>query len=445
MSSSTLPPACSSIEAAAVVAVGTASAVCFALEAYGMQFTMLGLLYAWIVLRLAKRLGMLDARVLFFLASSIYTTAGSVDYYFFEDFGAFGEEPNAAALLAGSAFMVAAGAWLTAAARPSDEAVQPALDSRCVFWLAAASLGLLGAYLGLSIGRFGLSIGEIDRATLTSEQGTVAALTRNLLVACVIALTWVLGYLPRRLAATILLAGIVISLTAFDLLYFGDRRIILCMLLGIAYLTLNRSRFLPLLVPAIGVSLGLLIVFAAVRGQPPDVWIDILGSLELGSYLTPVNLDFGGFPLIATDLLASSQPLLAGAPNYLDGLLAVIPHALCPGRPPSFSAWYVQTYHSDVAAIGGGLASNWVMESYLNLGAAGIVIVGIATAGLLNRLCSPAWALAPLACAASIAAFAFIIRYDFTSFLQILGAITGAAILLGWLATRAWPEAPGGR
>lgn len=445
MSAAAIAPGRRSIAAAAVVAAGTASAILFTLEAYGAQFAVLGLLYAWIVLELTRRLGALDARVLFFLAASVYTTAGSVDYYFFDDFGAFGEAPNAMALLIGSAFMVPAGAWLVGAARPSDAAAVPIVSARCVPWLAAASLVLLAAYLGLSISRFGLSIGEIDRATLTSEQSTAAALARNLLVACVIAWTWALGHLPRQLVGTILLAAIVLVLTAFDLLYFGDRRIILCMLLAIAYLTLNRSRLLPLLVPVIGISLALLIVFAAVRGQPLDVWIDVLGSLELRSYLTPVNLDFGGYPLLATDLLASSRPLLAEAPNYLDGLLATIPHALYPDRPPSFSGWYVQTYHAEIAAIGGGLASNWVMESYLNLGGAGVVAVGLVTAALLNRLCSPDWALARLGCAASIAAFAFIIRYDFTSFLQILGAITATAILLGWLATLPRTEAPGNR
>ena len=92
--------------------------------------------------------------------------------------------------------------------------------------------------------------------------------------------------------------------------------------------------------------------------------------------------------------------------------------------------------------MGAGRASNWVMESYLNLGVLGPVAAGLATGGLLNRMCSPRSALGRLSCAASIPVFAFVMRIDLTSFLQIFGVITVVAIVLGRQASRHFASAP---
>jgi hypothetical protein len=220
-------------------------------------------------------------------------------------------------------------------------------------------------------------------------------------------------------------------LTVFDVLFFGDRRVVLSMLLGVAYLWLNRSPALIWMTPSIGIMLAALLVLGAVRGQPLHVWVDVLSTIELRWFLSPVNLDFGGFPLIATNVLASPDPMISLAPTYLDSVVAVVPAEIYPNRPLAFSGWYIETFHSDIAAIGGGLASNWVVESIVNFGMWGPVIVGLLTALALNRLCSDRAMSPRLSNAASIAAFGFLMRYDFASFLQLFGTITIPAIVLG--------------
>jgi hypothetical protein len=423
-------------EAFIVAAAGFTSFVFYIMQAYTWQFLLSLVIYAFVTLRLVKKLGALDARVLFFAISGVYSTAGSVDYYLFEDSGGYGEAQNATILVIGLGFMIAAGAFLLARARDSDHVSPLQLKCSSLHLLGVVATALLAIYVGLSVRKFGLGTGDFDRATLTSEQGTVAALARNLLVALILTWTWASGYLRGQLILKLLLPCVVVSLVFFDLLYLGDRRIILCMLLGIAYLKLNRSQLLLLATPLISIALLGLIVFAALREQPFDMWIDIVAELDLRSFLTPVNLDCGGFPLIASDALASSRLLLSDAPNYFQGLLATIPSGLYENRPEAFSVWYVKTYHPDVAAIGAGLASNWIIESYVNLGVLGPLVVGLFTAGLLNRICSISQSLTRLSCAASIPAFAFLMRYDLTSFVQVFCVVTVVAIGLGWQIIR---------
>lgn len=423
-----------SAEAFGVLSLGLMSVVFYAIGAYTPHFVLLGVLYLWVIFQLACRLGILDARVLFFASAAIYSTAGSVDYYLFQDSGGFGEVQNATTLVVSSIFMVVAGALLIARARETKEASRPTIHPLWLTVFAMVSVGLLIGYVALSTNRFGLTTGQIDRAILTSEQGTVAALARSLLVACVFAWTWATLQLGRRYASKLLLVIVVISFVIFDIFYFGDRRIALGMLLGVAYLTLNRSRLLPYFIPAIGFGLLGLIMFGALRGLPHEEWVDILSELEWWVYLTPANLDFGGFPLIATNLFESSTALLSAAPNYLDGMLAAIPSWLYPDRPVPFSVWYVRRYHPEVAAIGGGFASNWIMESYVNLGILGCAAAGLATSGLLNVICSLRSRLASLGSAASIPAFAFVMRFDLTTFLQVFGTTTLVALILGHLA-----------
>jgi hypothetical protein len=286
-------------------------------------------------------------------------------------------------------------------------------------------------YVALSVCKFGLSIGEIDRATLTTEQSTVAAIARGFAVAFIVVWVWLLWHRVALKISAVIAALVVTGLVIFDLLFFGDRRIILCMLLAIAYISMNRTRALLWLAPLGGTFLVGLIFFAAVRGQPLDTWVAILSDLEFLPFLTPVNLDFGGFPLIASNVLKSATPILRAAPDYISGALAAVPSLLYPNRPQAFSAWYVQTFHPDVAAIGGGFASNWVIEGVINFGPLGPLLIGVVTAVVLNRFCSSRARWPRLSNAASLMSFAFIMRYDFTTFLQLLGGITLVAIVLG--------------
>jgi hypothetical protein len=386
---------------------------------------------------------MLDVRVVFFVSAVVYSTAGSVDYYFFDDFGRYGELANAQVLLISSTFMAVAGAYLIAVARPSEDPAVAEISRGWLTWIGVAALVLLVLYFWLSIRNFGLPIGGIDRATLTSDQSTSAALARNFTVACILVWVWLAGHSRPTLAGWFPVVLGALALVAFDLLFFGDRRIVLCMLCGVAYLTLNRSRVLPWLIPAIALTLFALLLFAAVRSQPLDEWVGILTELDLYQYLTPVNLDFGGFPLIATDLLSASEPIVSEAPTYINSIAAAVPSALYANRPLAFSAWYVQTFYGDIAARGGGLASNWIMESFVNFGALGPALVGLATAAVLNRMCSARARWPRLNNAALLPSFAFLMRYDFTSFLQVFAVITLAAILIARYSAEPAARAPG--
>lgn len=419
------------IEATLVVILGLVGALLFTFDLFFAHFFLATASYAFISVGLGARLGFLDARFVFFASAAVYSTAGSIDYYVFDDFAGYGEELNARILTIGSEFMFAAAAYLIGAARLAD-------DSRTADWrfgyarsLPVFAVLMVVVYIGFSIRNFGFSIGELDRATLTSEQTTAAALARGFAVALIVVWVWLLWHRVGSIVSAAVAGLVVLGLTAFDLLFFGDRRIVLCMLLALGFIFLNRNKALIWLAPVICFMLLGLIFLAAVRGQPLDAWIGIVSDLEFVAYLTPVNLDFGGFPLVASDVLASSVPTLAQAPNYIDGIVAAIPSALYPSRPPAFSAWYVQTFHADVAAVGGGLASNWVIESVTNFGLAGPVLLGIATAFGLNRLCSSRARWPRLNNAASLASFAFLMRYDLTSFLQLFGGVTLVAIILG--------------
>jgi hypothetical protein len=423
------------IDVVSVAIGGLICVLCYVLGLFALQFVLTILLYLSVGFRLTSRLGLLDARSVFFSSAAVYSTAGSADYYLFDDFGRYGEEPNALILAIGTGFMVAAGAVLVGTARLVDDRPLK-LSTPYRMWVPTIALLMCALYVGLSVRAFGLSIGEIDRATLTSEQSTVAALARGFAVAGIILWAWMLSHSARSASEYAVAAFAVLVLTAFDLLLFGDRRIVLSMLLAVAFLFLNRKRSLLWLTPVIAAMLGVLLLLAAVREQPLAVWLDVLSELDLFAFLSPVNLDFGGFPLIANDFLSSSRPLLSTAPDYLQGLAAAVPSVLYPDRPVAFSAWYVQTYHPEIAAIGGGLASNWVIESLANFGVVGPAILGAITAGALNRLCSSKARWPRLSNAAALASFAFIMRYDLTSFMQILGGITTVAIVGARYAAR---------
>jgi hypothetical protein len=370
-----------------------------------------------VVLGSVWRFGPVHPLTLTLAVSAAYVLAGPIELAAYGAYSLVSAEPMAEVLGQGALFLAAA---RLAAEWPG----RPLPAGRFLFepgetgWTVPVALACTASVLVvvLIVSTYGLQVGDIGRAEIYANES--AALSAARIVTAVFVVLAYAGLRARlvqsRTIDPVALGGFALSVGLFvaaELLILGDRRLVLSMLLGAA--SVHGVRRLPFALLALAAGgAALLFSYGFVRNRPVEDWAEAWASNEVVEMLRPSNFEFGGFLVVAENMLPI-ELLPRDYPGYASAFLQVVPKALLPGRPEAPSEWFIRTYYPDLAALGYGYGFNALVESIANLGAIGPAVLGALTG-------------AALACVgrsrvgAGIAAFLaiFLMRLDLASLLR---------------------------
>lgn len=410
-----------------VLLIGVTGIGALEFAGYSDQLLSIACLLALTTVVLMVKCGLWDCRTLYFAVSSIYVLAGPADVILVSEPSDLDPDATFAALQLGFLFLLAS--VLPMFGWGAQIVTRSASRGLPLSWNAAVVLGSLGAaaYLvEVAVGP-GFAVGELTRAEVGLSQPWHFALIRFGMYALLLYLAMALGPGSARNSSNapptvvVLIAAFALFF-AVELVVLGDRRMFVMFMAGAAVaLFPNQTRVSHLFVAAAAVVT--LLLYALVRNQPIEIWMELLADVDLDNFIAPRNLEFGAYALVASTLLTDFVP--AEFPDYLQALPQLIPGFLFEGRPEAPSQWFVRTYFPDVAEIGGAFAFNFVVEAYLNGGILGVLVVGLGIGSLLGyasngRFCA---VLNPLAAVT----FVFLMRLDLASMLRNV-LITGAAL-----------------
>lgn len=363
-----------------------------------------------------KNAGFFNPLSLFLTTALPYIIASPIDILFFEN--TVGLEHNSIAIqsMSGLVFIVST---LTLSRVRLKNIPQIKFTRRfdfdstntVIIAIAALNSVLVASY-------FSLEIGSLTRSEIYSQKPVIYDLFKLFSQCTIIFLLWQSLFVHktpfRRLRGSFVAIG---SILFLDILIVGDRRMAVVVAMIICYYysvdhSIPRRAWVVIFTFFIA-----LLAYGGFRNLPPSAWLDIYSNMDFWVFLNPVNLEFGAFPRIWTDMIGTSTPSLS--PTYLSAATQIIPSSLLPERSLAPSIEYVKTYHPDIYAIGGGLAFNALVESILNFGHAGPAVIG-AIFGLVFSQSNSKRPARILLFGILIYCLCFTMRNDFTSTLRFL-------------------------
>ena len=413
--------ACVLIWAVAVAAKASGLAV----PTYMLCLTSIVLL----LVEMSRRLGLLDYRSLLVFSGSFYAFVGTTDILFGNNVLLFSRDIGALNTLVATTFLMVFG-LVSLGGSPEAEAESIRQGERApiapILVLVTATMVPYLFYV-LSIYQTANSRVEVLAGSSVGYAAVLFAVFTGLLV--IISelrqdIFQVLGFrnvqrpaLPPRYLAVILVAVLVLILAVTQFIVLGNRREIMSFLVAAAVAA--GMRRLPLwMLPVGGVLIWFTTVLPWLRQAPLSEWMDII--VNFSTYFG--NLDVSNTEHYAFAIVADtyySAPTTSNAPTMLDAFGTLIPQSIWPNRPMPAGEWFVATYYPELYRIGGGLAYNLPMETVINLGFFGPVVIPAAIALFASRLgMRPNSALVWRA--AIVLAWLFWLRYDFATLLKSL-------------------------
>lgn len=201
------------------------------------------------------------------------------------------------------------------------------------------------------------------------------------------------------------------------------------------------------------IGLTLMSVWGILRAIPTEqilteqTWVALRGtSPERLFYAFTGSGEFSGagtwIPEIMRSIAAGELSYLHGA-SYLWTPLILIPRLLFPDRPPVLSQWWVNRYHPDIAARGGGMGFFFLAEAYLNFGVIGVImfmcLMGVVYRAVYSYLKqSKDDGRVALMYGAFISWIPTALRIDFATAFKGLVEFTIAILLLAFLYSNRW-------
>lgn len=382
-----------------------------------------------LLVEMSRRMGFLDYRTLLVFSGSFYAFVGTTDILFGNNALLFSRDIGALNTLVATTFLMVFG-LVSLSGNAKAEAASIRQGERVpiapILVLVSAMMVPYLFYV-LSISQTASSRVEVLAGSSVGYAAVLFAVFTGLLVIISELRQDIFqvfsfrtppqpGPAPRVLAV-ILVAILVLILAVTQLIVLGNRREIMSFLVAAAVAA--GMRRLPLWMFPVG---GVLIWFSTVlpwlRQAPITEWMDII--VNFSTYfgtLDVSNTEHYAFAIVADTYY--SAPTTSHAPSMLDAFGTLVPQNIWPNRPMPAGEWFVATYYPELYRIGGGLAYNLPMETVINLGFFGPIIIPALIALFAARLGTrPNSALVWRA--AIVLAWLFWLRYDFATLLKSL-------------------------
>ncbi len=393
-----------------------------------------------LIFDMSRRFGLLDYRSLLVISGSFYAFVGTTDILFGGNALFFSENIGALNTLVATTFLMSFGIVLILDHKKSENNFYGQYVQAPIAPILILVSGIMVPYLFFVSSIYqtagsrvevlaGSSVGyaAVLFAAFTGLLVVISELRQDIFQMLSFRSLPESGHSPRFLAV-ITVAVLIIILALTQLVVLGNRREIMSFLVAAA-VTAGMRR-VPLWMIPIG---GFLIWFSTVlpwlRQAPISEWMDIIvnfstyfGSLDVS------NTEHYAFAIVADTYY--SAPTTSHAPTMLDAFGTLIPQSIWPDRPMPAGEWFVATYYPELYRIGGGLAYNLPMETVINLGIFGPVIIPAIIALFVSRLgMRPRSALVWRA--AIVLAWLFWLRYDFATLLKSLVLVF--PLVFAWL------------
>lgn len=356
----------------------------FAMQEYKMQLVFFIFSYLYLLIQSIRKFYFTSPITLFLFISFFYFTAGSLDLHFYNNLYSLDPDNMGLLLLLCYEFAISLYIFVLFLGK---RYVPISLFTKVNNMLNESNTKLLTKnlqiliilfiliYIFKFIISFGLSIGEYSRGEIYSHKDFILTLVKTFLPILIIFYVWLTSAFTKKYSTMdYMTISFIILFVIFDLLFKGDRRVSLSMILGILgiiYYHKNIPRFYII----IGV-LGALFMYilGAIRNRPVDTWMDnIMNTASRG--FSPAGTEFGPFSMIANYVL--NEHIMMQKLSFFTAFASSLPSFIYPDRPLGPSLWFVKKYFREIYDAGGGYAFNIIIESAMNFGYFGPIVLAI--------------------------------------------------------------------
>jgi hypothetical protein len=340
------------------------------------QFIVFLIGYSFLLYFLVKRYNFISPLTLFVFISFFYFTAGTFDLFFYKNIFKLEETTMGLMLIFSFSFILLL-TFLYSLFDKKDinfsffSKVNNTLISSnyasIIYKLSSNVLIIIIVlYILKFISMFGLSIGSVSRGELYSSKSFLLVLLKIMIPTTILLFVWIRKiYNNRNKTRDYITFLFVIIFILFDMLFKGDRRVSISIVLGILAINYYMKN-LPIKYIILGlISIIGLFLLGAIRNRPIERWGESINNF-LTREFSPGNSEFAPFSMIAKYLL--NEENFISMPTYFNSILSVVPSFLYPDRPLASSNWFTKTYFTDYYNSGGGWAFNMIVETTLNFG-----------------------------------------------------------------------------
>lgn len=346
-------------------------------EEYKSQLVIFEISYVLLIIFTVRYNYLVSPISLFIIISFFYISAGPLDLHFFNNKDSLNSQTMGLMLLISYSFVEFLLLFWTLMGSKSfnislisnlNSTLRNKSYSRLVYFtLSVLIILFVFIYIFKFILMYGFTIGGMSRGELFSDRSFILTLVKTALPVFIIAYLWLKKYYRNEKNTTLdyLVISLIIIFSLFDILFKGDRRVVVSLvvgIIGIYYLhkPLPKKYIISGLIGAIS-----LYFYGAVRNRPLYMWSENL-AYTLSKDFSPSSTEFGSFSLIANYLMKDEFFMLM--PTLWSSFLSAIPGFIYPDRPLSSSLWFVKNYFTDIYMSGGGLAFNIIVDAVLNFG-----------------------------------------------------------------------------
>lgn len=391
------------------------------------QFLIYLIGYFFLMFFLIKRYNFLNPITLFVFISFFYFTAGTFDLFFYNNIFKLEEQTMGLMLIFSFTFLLLLTLFnslfdnkdinFSFFSKINNTLISTNYDS-ILYKISSNFLILIVVlYILKFISMFGIGIGAVSRGELYSSKSFLLILLKILIPSTVLLFVWIRKiYSGRNKSRDFITFSSIIVFVLFDMLFKGDRRVSISMVLGILTIYYYMQK-LPIKYIFLGfISTIILFLLGAIRNRPIERWGESINNF-LTREFSPGNSEFAPFSMVAKYLL--NEENFITMPTYFNSILSVVPGFLYPDRPLASSNWFTKTYFTDYYNSGGGWAFNMIIETTLNFGYFAPIILALFYVSLF-LIVKQKGQIGILFSGLAVYVLTFSIRFDLTSILQTL-------------------------
>lgn len=405
----------------------------YGVQEYKLQFLVFELSYILIIIYTVRLNYLVSPISLFILISFFYISAGPLDLHYFNNKDLLTPDVIGLTLLFGYSFVwILLLLWSMLCKYKLNVILLSTLDKslesqnyslKLRFMVAVLIILFATMYIYKFIAMYGFTIGVVSRGDLFSERNFLLTLAKTVIPIFIITYLWLKKYYDSSRGIIDYVAIMTILIFCiFDVLFKGDRRIVVSLLAGIiAVYYLHRPIPFKYIISVLAGAI-VLYFFGAVRNRPIYQWSNNLVD-TLSNEFSPSATEFGSFSLVANYLM--KDEFFLTIPTLWQSFLSAIPGFIYPDRPLASSLWFVKEYYNDIYISGGGLAFNIIVDSALNFGYLAPLFLAIFYIAFFI-IGNQKGKIGVLISSLLIYSLTFSARYDFASILQV--------ILYGWVS-----------
>lgn len=325
-------------------------------------------------------------RSLIFFTAAPYFMAGIIDYLFFDNSKGFDPKYLADIVFYSSIFFISF--YFSTYFLKNIKLNIEVYSKESSLHVVVFYLFLILIYCSMVQYYVGYNIGSVSRAEIYANKSLLLDIYKTSLYIISVLVFWnifILNKDVKKYLYIFFLLLFVFLLT--EVLVLGDRKQSLVILMSILSI-FSIKGYLKFKHYLVFFSIIILFfIYGAVRNRPIDRWGELLLNTDAFIFLNPANMEFGAFTIIWHDIYNRYNGQAYFDLTYMYVIDQLIPSFINSNREIAPSVKFVKDFYPDIYEQGGGMAFNSILESILNFGFLGPVILGLGV-GFISKFCN---------------------------------------------------------